>query len=308
MIVVTGASGLLGASVVLHARDLGLEVAGLYHHHSLLVPGTAMRKLDLTDFAGTRALLLDLKPEAIIHCAAATNVDWCEAHPRETEQVNVRASSQLAEIARELNAQMVYISTDAVFDGRQGNYSESDRPAPLNVYARSKLSGEDEVLKRHPSALIVRVNIYGWNVQEKLSLAEWFLRRVGEEKQVPGFTDVTFCPMLANDLAVSLLQMVNHRLSGVYHVTGSEKISKYEFGRRVVTAFGFDPGKVMPSKVVDANLQARRPLDTSLNTKKICQAMGLKIPGVEEGIRSFHALHDSGYPQQIKRFLTGAAA
>jgi dTDP-4-dehydrorhamnose reductase len=308
MIVVTGASGLLGASVVLHARDLGLEVTGLHHNHPLLVPGTVMRKLDLTDFAGTRVLLRDLKPEAIIHCAAATNVDWCEAHPREAEQVNVGASSQLAEMACELNAQMVYISTDAVFDGRQGNYSETDRPAPLNVYARSKLSGEDEVLKRHPSALIVRVNIFGWNVQEKLSLAEWFLLRVGEEEQVPGFTDVTFCPMLANDLAVLLLQMVNRRLSGLYHVTGSEKISKYEFGRRVVAAFGLDPSRVVPARVVDTNLKARRPLDISLNTEKVCQVMGLKMPGVEEGIRSFHALHDHAYPQQIKRFLTGAAA
>jgi dTDP-4-dehydrorhamnose reductase len=308
MIVVTGASGLLGASVVLHARDLGLEVAGLHYNHSLLVPGTPMWKLDLTDFSATRDLLQELKPEAIIHCAAATNVDWCEAHPRETEQVNVRASAQLAEMACELNAQMVYVSTDAVFDGGQGNYSETDSPAPLNVYARSKLSGEDEVLKRHSSALIVRVNIYGWNVQEKLSLAEWFLQRVGQEQQVPGFTDVTFCPMLANDLAVVLMQMVKRRLSGLYHVTGSEKISKYEFGRRVVAAFGLDPSRVVPARVEDTNLKARRPLDISLNTEKVCQAMGLKMPGVEEGIRSFHALHEHGYPQKIKSFLTGAAA
>jgi dTDP-4-dehydrorhamnose reductase len=308
MILVTGASGLLGASVVLHARSLGLDVAGLYRCHPLQVPGTAMCRVDLMDLAATRELLMDLKPEAIIHCAAATNVDWCEVHREEAEKVNVRASSLLAEIAGDLNAHLIYISTDAVFDGRQGNYSEADEPTPLNVYGWSKLSGERAVLEHHTSALIVRINIYGWNAQEKLSLAEWFLRHLREEEQVPGFTDVTFCPMLVNDLADILLQMLDRRLSGLYHVTGSETISKYEFGRRVATAFGLDPGKVVPTRIREASLQARRPLDISLNTAKICQAMGFEMPGVDAGLRRFRALYGDGYPQQLKNYLVGAAA
>jgi dTDP-4-dehydrorhamnose reductase len=308
MIVVTGASGLLGASVLLHARSLGLQVVGLYHGHPLQVPGTTMRRMNLIDFPATRELLLGLKPEAIIHCAAATNVDWCEAHPVETEKVNVGASSLLAEVARDLRAQLIYVSTDAVFDGRQGNYSETDQPLPLNLYGRSKLLGEREVLERQVSALIVRVNIYGWNAQEKLSLGEWFLRHLREQEHVPGFTDVTFCPMLVNDLAVVLLQMLDRRLSGLYHVSGAEKISKYEFGRRVATTFGLDPGKVVPTKVSEANLKACRPLDISLNTEKIHRAMGFEMPGIEAGLNRFRALYDDGYPQQLRNYLTGAAA
>lgn len=308
MIVVTGASGLLGASVVLRAHAMGLEVAGFYHRHSLEIPGAVMRGVDLRDFSATRDALQRLKPKAIIHCAAATNVEWCETHPRETEEVNAGASSLLARVASELNAQLIYISTDSVFDGQHGNYSETDTPAPLNIYARSKLEGEQEVLKCHPSALVVRTNIYGWNVQEKLSLAEWFLKQIGSGETVQGFTDVAFCPMLANDLADILLHVVDRHLSGLYHVTGAEKISKYEFGRRVAEVFGFDPGTIVPTRVAGSSLKARRPLDTSLNTEKIRAATGLKMPGVEEGLRSFRVLHDKGYPQQIKRYLTGAAA
>jgi dTDP-4-dehydrorhamnose reductase len=308
MIVVTGASGLLGAAVVLHARSLGLEVAGLYHRHLLKVPGIAMRCANLTDFAATRELLLGLKPEAIIHCAAATNVDWCEAYPEETEKINIGASALLADVASDLKAHLIYISTDAVFDGWRGNYSETDPPAPLNVYGRSKLAAEREVVECHPSALIVRVNIYGWNAQEKLSLGEWFLRHLREEKSVPGFTDVTFCPMLVNDLAEVLLQMVDRRLIGLYHVCGSEKISKYEFGRRVAATFGFDPEKVVPIRSVEANLKARRPLDVSLNTGKISRAMGFEMPGVDAGLNRFRKLYGDGYPQQLKSYLTGAAA
>ncbi len=130
MMVVTGASGLLGASVVLQVRRLGLAVAGLYHCHPLQIPGTAMRRADLVDFAATRELMRNLKPGTIIHCAAATSVDWCESHPEETEEINVRASALLAEMACELGARLVYISTDAVFDGGQGNYSETDPARP----------------------------------------------------------------------------------------------------------------------------------------------------------------------------------
>lgn len=308
MIVVTGASGLLGASVVLRAHAMGLEVAGFYHRHPLEVPGTVTRGVDLRDFSTTREVLLRLRPEAIIHCAAATNVEWCETHPRQTEEANVSASARLAEIACELNAHLTYISTDSVFDGQRGNYSETDAPAPLNIYARSKLAGEQEILKCLPSALIVRTNIYGWNVQEKLSVAEWFLRQLTDGEVVQGFTDIAFCPMFAHDLTDILLHMVNRRLGGLYHVTGSGKTSKYEFGRRVAAAFGFDPGRIVPSRIIGSALKARRPKDTSLSTEKVCQAMGCNMPDVEEGLRRFHALYDEGYPQQIKNYLTGAVA
>ncbi len=308
MIVVTGASGLLGASIVLEFRRLGLAVTGLYHCHPLQIPGATMRQADLIDFAATRELMRSLKPETIIHCAAATNIDWCESHPEETETMNVGTSALLAEMAVALNARLIYISTDAVFDGRQGNYSETDQPAPLNVYGRSKLAGERAILDRLPTALIVRVNIYGWNAQEKLSLGEWFWRHLREDERVPGFADITFCPMLINDLAEVLLQMLPRRLSGLYHASGSEKISKYEFGRRVATTFGLDPGKVVPARVSEAGLMARRALNISLNTNKVCQAVGFEMPDVDAGLRRFRALYEAGYPQQLKSYVTGAAA
>ena len=100
MIVVTGASGLLGVSVVTVARDLGREVVGICHRNLLRVPETRICGVDLTDRKAVDALFALLQPKSIIHCAAATNVDWCEDHPEVVEQVNVQASSFLAEVAR----------------------------------------------------------------------------------------------------------------------------------------------------------------------------------------------------------------
>lgn len=141
MIAVTGASGLLGACVLRSAIERGLDAAGLCNQHVLRDPALKICALDLTDHASTRKLLLDLRPDTIVHCAAATNVDWCEDHPAETDAINVRAVAVLAETAAAMNARLIYISTDSVFDGTKGGYAEADEPAPRNVYARSKLAG-----------------------------------------------------------------------------------------------------------------------------------------------------------------------
>lgn len=306
MIVVTGASGLLGASLVMLGRDLGREVIGVCHRHLLRIPGVRICQANLADRQAMRNLLVPLRPKSIIHCAAITEVDWCELHPEETEEVNVQASSALAELAQELNAQFLYVSTDSVFDGTRGNYSEDDQPAPLSVYAKSKWRGEQEVLCRHSSPLIVRVNIYGWNAQPKQSLAEWILDDVRTRKPVSGFADVYFCPMLANDLAEVLLTMLDLGLNGIYHVAGSERISKYDFATRVAKTFSLATDCVVPTSLVEARLVAPRPVDSSLNTEKVRIALGRPMPDVNQGLRQFRLLHESGYQNQLKSFLVGA--
>jgi dTDP-4-dehydrorhamnose reductase len=307
MLVITGASGLLGASLLLHARDLGKSAAGICHRNVLRVPGATIHAVDLTDQRAACEVLTDLRPSWIIHCAAATNVDWCEEHPGEAEQINTRAAAFLAGLARELTARLVYISTDAVFDGRKGNYSEDDQPSPVNAYARSKLFGEREVLRLCPSALVVRVNIYGWNAQMKLSLAEWMLEQLAAGNEVPGFTDVHFTPMLVNDLAEILLTMLDCDLAGIYHVGGSSRVSKFEFARRVASIFGFRPEQVQQARATEAGLRALRPPDTSLNSGRVSSALGRLMPDVDSGLRKFRALRDAGYPQQLKTYLGGSS-
>ena len=306
MILVTGASGLLGASVVSHARELGHNVVSLCHNRAFRFPSAQVHKVDLNDALASRAILMRLKPSIVIHCAAATNVDWCEDHPAEAAQINTASSAMLAMCARELGASFVHISTDAVFDGKRGNYTEADEPKPLNVYAESKLLAEREVLRQHPSALIARVNIYGWNTQNKFSLAESVLSQLAAKKPVPGFTDVQFTPILVNDLAECLLEMLDRELSGLYHVVGSEKISKFEFAQRVALMFGYDPGQVVPTRIADARLRAARAPDMSLNTDKITAALGRTMPDVESGLRRFHALYQEGYSQKLKSYLSEA--
>ncbi len=307
MILVTGASGLLGSKVVSHALDINHQVAGISHSYSWPVPGADTCNLDLRDFAATRRLVESLKPSTIIHCAAATNVDWCEENPAEADCLNVQVSIFLAQIAAELGAHFVQISTDSVFDGERGNYSESDTPAPLNVYARTKLLAEREVRRVHPSPLIVRVTFYGWNIQNKQSLAEWILDGLTAGKKVPGFTDVHFCPILANDLAETLLSMVDRGCDGIYNAVGSERTSKYDFARRLAVVFGLDADQIVPVSIKDAVLRASRPRDTSLTTKKIVRELGQAMPDVESGLRKFRELRERECARTLQSCFSGAA-
>jgi dTDP-4-dehydrorhamnose reductase len=305
MILVTGASGLLGASVVALAQEQGREVVGLYHRHPVNLPGATLLPVDLTEESEVRRIFEELKPANVIHCAAETNLDWCQEHPEQARRINVTVSARIAEITSRMKARLLYISTDSVFDGVRGHYSESDQPAPLNVYAQTKLQGEREVLAGNPSAAIARVNLYGWNAQNKQGLAEWILGQLAAGNIVPGFCDTIFCPILANDLAEVLLAMVGRNLSGLYHVAGSEPVSKYEFARRVALTFGFDPGKVISARMAESKLKAPRPLNTSLNTGKICAALGRAMPDVDSGLRRFAELQAGGYVERLKGHLTG---
>lgn len=305
MILVTGASGLLGVSLISLAREQDREVVGLYHRHPALIDGVKLLQADLRNETEICKIFQKVEPSSVVNCAAATNVDWCEDHPGDAHVLNVILPSTIAEITSRSGARLLHVSTDSVFDGRRGNYAETDTPAPINVYARTKLQGEREVLRRNPAATIVRVNLYGWNAQEKESLAEWVLKRLTLHSLVPAFPDVVFCPALANDLAGVLLALLDKGLSGIYHAVGSEAVSKYEFARRVAATFGFDPGRVLASSVADANLKAQRPRDTSLNTEKICAALGRSMPDVQAGLLRFVQLRKSGYADRIKGQLTG---
>lgn len=305
MILITGASGILGASLVALAQEQGREVAGLYHRHRVNLPGATMLAADLTEESEVEKIFDEVRPESVIHCAAATDVDWCEDKPEEARRINVAASARIANSTSRIGAQLLYVSTDSVFDGTRGRYAETDRPMPLNVYARTKLEGEQVVLDGSASAVVARVTLYGWKAHNKPSLAEWILEELAAGGLVPGFSDVIFCPILANDLAEVLLAMVDGNLRGLYHVAGPEPVSKYEFARRLALTFGFDPARVVDTRIAERKAKAIRPRDTSLTTEKVCAALGRAMPDLDSGLRKFARLKADGYVNRLRGHQAG---
>lgn len=306
MILITGASGLLGANLVLTGSRAGRRMGAVIHAHPIRLAGVPSVQLDLTDDAAVRAAIADLRPAAIIHCAAQTNVDEAELNPTHAERLNIGASATIAAAAHQVGARFVYVSTDTVFDGTRRFNTEDDPVNPLNVYGRTKLAGECEAARHNPNAIIARTNMYGWNAQSKQSLAEWILDRLERGETVPGFTDVYFCPILVNDLSDILFEMLDRDLHGVYHVVGAERISKHDFAIRVARSFGLDESLVIPRSVGDAALPARRTHDLSLSTDRAVKALGRAMPAVDEGLSRFALLRDNGYRAALKA-MAGSA-
>jgi dTDP-4-dehydrorhamnose reductase len=301
-ILVTGASGLLGLSTALEAAKEH-DVFGQAHSHRLNAAAFSAIQADLLAPGALQRLLEDTQPDWVIHCAALANVDLCEENPAQARQLNSEVPRELAEYVARGGARLLHVSTDAVFDGQTGNYSEADLPNPLGVYASSKLAGEQAVAAANPQALIARVNLFGWSVSGQRSLAEFFFNNLSAKKTCMGFTDVFFCPMLANDLGNLFLKMLDAGLSGLYHATGSQCLSKYEFGVRVARRFGFDERLVIPASVQQSGLKAARSPNLSMRTDKLLHALGEPLPGVSTGLEKFYTQYQQGYPQEIRRLV-----
>ena len=299
-IMLTGASGLLGLNLALAVDGKKHQILGVANTIPMRWVDFKSIQAELTEDGVIDRLLDEYAPDVVLHCAAMANVDDCEARPELAEEVNARLPGRIAAATAARNIKMVQISTDAVFDGKKGNYLEIDTPNPLSVYARTKLEGELAALAGNPRTLVTRVNFYGWSVTGKRSLAEWFINNLSTGQTVKGFTDILFCPMMILDLVDTLMEAIELDLNGLYHTVGPQAMSKFDFGRAIAAKFGFDPELVQPASVLDGELKAARSPNLTLNTTKLSSALKHDLPGFEGGLQKFFDQYRRGYPQYIK--------
>jgi dTDP-4-dehydrorhamnose reductase len=298
-ILITGASGLLGLNLAWEAARHH-EVYGTVYRHFLRTKAFHVIQADLTLPGAVERALDEAQPDWVIHCAALASIDKCEVDPALARKLNTELAAEIATHVAKGGARLLHISTDAVFDGQRGDYSEEDTPNPLSIYACTKLEGERAVLDANPQAIIARVNLFGWSASGQRSLSEFFFYNLQSGKRVMGFTDVFFCPLLANDLAQVLLKMLQRGLSGLYHVVSHECLSKYAFGVALAQQFGLDASLIDPTSVRESGLVAVRSPRLTLRTDKLRQALGEPLPHWRHGLEKLFDLYQQGYPQMLK--------
>ncbi len=298
---ITGVSGLLGLHTAWEALNRGWEVVGSTFRTDLAHAPFPVFRGDLSDPEVLARAWAWAQPQAVINTAALAQVDACEAQPEMARRLNVELPRALARLATRDRVLLVHLSTDAVFDGKRGDYAEFDTPNPLSTYGRTKLEGEYAVLEENPTALVTRVNFFGWSLSGQRSLAEWFLNQLAAgRREIPGFSDVWFCPLLANHLARLLFALLERKAWGLYHVVASRCWTKYEFGRALARVFGYDPNAIRPVSVEEAGLVARRARRLTLRAEKLGQTLGVAPPTPEEGLQAFRFQHLWGYPAQVR--------
>lgn len=299
-LLISGASGLLGINLALEAYN-DYTVVGVVHHTPVTSEHFQVIQADLTQDDEIDKLIETVRPDWIINCAALANLEACEANPPLAKKLNTDLPAKLATYVARGGARLLQISTDAVFDGQRGHYREEDEPNPLSVYAQTKLDGEQAVLNIAPQSLVVRVNFFGWSVSGQRSLAEFFVSNLQARKMVMGFTDVYFCPLLVNDLAQLLLQLMNSNRSGLYHVVAPQAISKYEFGVAIARQFGLNERLIQPTSLAQANLKAVRSPNMTLDTAKLQRELSVTLPTIETEIERFWHLWLQGYPTKLRK-------
>ncbi len=223
---------------------------------------------DLTDFKMLRKILNEIEPDIIINCAANVNVDSCEEDKTYAYKINAETPRILASY-NPISTRFVQISTDSVFDGKGGNYSEEDRTNPLNYYAYTKLEGERLVLKENLDAIIIRTNIYGYHMPVGKSLVEWAALSLYKRQKISGFNDVYFNPLYTKRLAEIIYNLININFKGLINVGCKEKLNKYEFLIRLADVFSIDTSLIQSVSIDTVNFKAERPKNTTLNTQKL---------------------------------------
>lgn len=277
---VTGASGFLGA-------NLGAFLAGRVHRLGAARKDAGPDDLfdeyvpaDLEDPRPLIRSLEDRRPDVIIHAAAMASHEACEADPQRARLVNAWASEALARAAERAGSRFVLISTDSVFDGDRGRYTEEDVPQPQSVYARTKLEAEQLVL-RETDATVIRTNFFGWSPTGRRSILEFFVNALSQGQQVRGFTDFTTSSAYAQVLAHGIWDLVATPASGLFHVTSPDAMTKYAFGVAVAREFGLDAELISPTT---SDIEPPRHGDISLDVTKFESTVGRPLPSMLAGI------------------------
>ena len=261
-IFISGGSGLLGSKIAEIALErYGHEVYAGYCHNKPEL-GEPI-KFDLAKDTDLE-VIYEIKPEIIIHTAALTNVDECEANKELAYKINAEGTKRVAAIANELGVFLVYVSTDYVFSGDKGMYKEEDEPNPIDYYGYTKLMGE-----RYCDCVARPCVIYGAKpATGKINFALWLINKLRNKEEVQIVTDQYITPTLNTNLANMLLEIAEMRLKGIFHTAGATRVSRCDFALRIADEFGLDGDLIIPSRMAEMGWTASRPKDSSLDISK----------------------------------------
>lgn len=286
-IIVTGASGFVAGSIIDQAPT-DWEVHAVSRSAAPVErPGLVWHSIDPLDGPRLEEAFGEVRPDAVLHTAAMADIDTCEANPALAQRVNGGLTRDIAELCAKAGARLVYLSTDTVFDGLRGGYTEEDPPGPINVYARTKVEGEEAVTSRLPdtglvvrTALVMGLPIIG----SGNSFLSRMMRYWEEGKPVGVPPSEIRSPIDAITLGQALLEVADSDLSGYLHLAGSEVVDRCEMARRIAERLGYGADLVVPSDPTNIPGRAPRPRDVSLDNTKARNTLKTRMHGLIGGL------------------------
>lgn len=271
---ITGASGQLGQAVV-KVFGSGFDLLATDIHPQSTMTGVRYRRLDITDQAAVNTLIKEEAPDCILHLAAMTDVDGCEKKPDLAKTINVDSTSNLLKAA-ESGAFCVFISTDYVFDGRQGPYRETDMVNPINIYGQTKLDSEKIITASSGDWSIIRTNVvFDYTANSAASFVKWVVDSLTTGQSIRVVTDQWNNPTWTVSLARVLKTVIENRTTGLLHYGGATWLNRFEFALLIARVFQLDPRLITPITTAELKQPAPRPLIGGLKTKFIQEKLSV---------------------------------
>lgn len=287
-ILITGGTGLLGHHLIKSAPE-AYKVSCTFFpaHKKASIPYSCDKHLlDVSDAGEVLAAFRKIRPDYVVHTASLADVDYAEKHREEAEKVNMGGTENIITACRDVGAAIIYISSNAVFDGKKPPYSEEDPLNPLSYYGCLKAKEEDMVRKSSLRHSIVRaILMYGWNLEvERKNSVTWLLDALGSGRPVNMVDDIFCNPLFAMDSCRVIWKIIELNKEGIFHVGGKDELSRYEFARVIADVFGLDKDLIKPVKNEFFSGIAPRPVNTTYNIGKIGRELGIFPLGSREGL------------------------
>lgn len=289
-LVVTGGTGFLGAHVLYRSLPK-YRVIATYCTKKINWGGIDWYRIDFREPAGAiSALIEEKRPDVVIHTAAMSSVDLCESDRHAAYLINVSATTEIARACADYDVRLIFTSSDMVYDGSRGLYSEEDDTQPLNYYGSTKLEAEAKIRGLCENYLIARVAlIYGRSRSGSLSFSESIYKKLEAGGRVTLFADQFRSPIWVDNLADILIALCEHRFSGLLNVGGPDRIDRYTFAKEMVRHTGHSAELLVQASMYDMATPALRPQDVSMDISKLKSVLNIDIVDYKTGLRLSYA-------------------
>jgi dTDP-4-dehydrorhamnose reductase len=285
-ILITGSNGMLGQRAVeFYSSNENVELLATSVEDKSVINSVEYRQCDIKSRECIKKLIYDYCPDFIVHTAAFTNVDLSEKLREDAWRINVKGVEYIAEAARAIDAQIIHISTDYIFDGNNGPYYENDIPNPIGYYGRTKLASENALRISGTLFTILRTNVlYGIARDSRPDFVRWVVNSLSKKEKIRIVKDQINNPTFIDDLVQAINKVIDFRKTGVYHIGGKEFLSRFEFTKRIAEFFNLDKNLIIPITTEELNQPARRPLNSGLWILKAETELGYKPHTIDESL------------------------
>jgi len=235
-----------------------------------------------------------IKPEIVLNLYVIyNNLEFCEKNKEKVMKINGDSLKLISKLANKFDSYLVQMSTDYVFDGKDGNYNEDDLPNPINFYGKSKLEGEKNVCELCRKFCIIRSSMVYDKSSKKITLSEWILEKVKKESKIGLINDQFMTPTYRENLCGMMNEIIQKQYQGIIHLAGRDKTTRYQFAENLLQEFGYDESKIFPEKRDDFDFSKDMPVDSSLNVNKAMNLLNTKPEKLKVSIKKLFQKYDN---------------